>query len=200
MQSKSYEAYRKEAKTGDIVLFKGRGLGSLVIRYGPKLLGEPVAQYSHVGMVVRTADDYLLILESTSLCKGLNGVQLHILSNRVTTYKGKVYIRKLNKHLSAPQHFRLNKLRKELSGIRYEKSKKDLIWAGMGLSRDDGTGLSSLFCSELVVHTFQKLSMVDDTKPPSSFAPDHLSYSNQKIEPINGYHWYREFQLDKPIP
>ena len=84
----AYRAIRPELRTGDVVLFSGRGVISGVVRL---LSGS---RWSHCGMVFQvSAIDALLVWESTSLTaipdattgRITNGVQLTLLSQRVQT-------------------------------------------------------------------------------------------------------------------
>ena len=95
----TYESVRNEMKTGDIVLFSGKG----AISHGIKLL--TLSKWSHVGMILRLPDSRAVFLwESTTLSnlkdaidgKKKKGVQLVLLRDRLNTYGGEVSVRHLN--------------------------------------------------------------------------------------------------------
>ena len=98
----SYQQLRKKIKTGDLVLFSGKGGVSDWIKL---FTGS---KFSHIGLALVLSDDdqdMVLLLESTTLNdiediesgQIRRGVQLVPLSERVRTYKGKVYLRPLSK-------------------------------------------------------------------------------------------------------
>ena len=97
----TYESVRDCLKTGDIVLFSGKG----GISHAIKLTTN--SMWSHVGMVLRLPRSQAVFLwESTTLTnlkdaidgRVKHGVQLVLLSDRLRTYDGEVSIRRLQGH------------------------------------------------------------------------------------------------------
>jgi len=93
-----YEEIRAKIRTGDIVLFSGKG----GISHGIKL--ETNSRWSHVGMALRLPEwDTVLLWESTTLSnlediidgRKKRGVQLVLLSDRMKKYDGEVTVRHL---------------------------------------------------------------------------------------------------------
>ncbi len=172
----SYSAIRDDLKTGDIVLFSGKGGFSDIIKYGT------LSKFSHVGMVLRIPEyDFLTVWESTTLVdiKDLElnrphkGVQLVPLSDRVQKYSGGIAIRKLQgPELPVDSLRNLMALRKELRGKRYESDKIELIKSAYdGFLGNNSEDLSSIFCSELVAEAYQSLGLLDPNKPSNEYTP-----------------------------
>jgi len=162
-----YEEIRPLLQTGDKVLFAGKGLVSLVIRIVSR------GPYSHIGMIVKLAGR-LFVLESTSLRKGVKGVQLSLLSTRLAAYDGKVWIRRLygieRVGLIVNTKETVDELTecflREHRGKEYERSLFELALAA--LPGRNKTDLSSLFCSELVAEWDIAAGVLPSCKRPSN--------------------------------
>lgn len=156
----AYEAHRRMMKTGDVILFSGKGFASDVIKWVTK------SPYSHVGMVI---NEYLpgfgwtvLLIESTSISdmpdcvdrKVHKGVQMHFLSKVLDAYDGDVFWSPLKAPLEEDRkQAMLEWLRQaEAQHIGYDMAQ----CFGAGLDFLDRLGIknhndaSKLFCSELV--------------------------------------------------
>lgn len=172
----SYSVLRDELKTGDLVLFSGKG----PISAGIKLFTR--SAWSHVGLVVRLPQfDSVLLWESTTLNDLVDldsgvlrqGVQLVSLSARLARYDGPVSIRRLQDvTLGAQDWEALSSLRREVAGRPYELSNLELVRSAYdgfgGLNRED---LSSLFCSELLAEAYQRMGLLDEAVPSSEYTP-----------------------------
>lgn len=185
----NYEKIRDTLKTGDIVLFSGKGAFSSTIKWFTK------SEFSHVGMVVVLEGyDSVMIWESTTLSNITDldtgtlrqGVQLGYLSERIDKYDGEIKIRKLSVKPSRAQIDKLSKLRAKLKGKPYEKSKIELIKSAydgvLGSNKED---ISSLFCSELVAEAYYSMGLL--SKPPASneYTPADWSSQNKDIPLLN---------------
>lgn len=173
-----YEDIREILKTGDIVLFSGKG----GISHGIKLVTN--SKWSHVGMVLRLPDSKAAFLwESTTLSnlkdaidgKAKRGVQLVLLSDRLQKYDGEAAIRRLqNYEVEINEYKNLMELREKLRNRPYEKDKLELIKAAydgpLGHNEED---LSSLFCSELVAEAYQEVGLLQ--KPPSGLPSNEFT-------------------------
>jgi hypothetical protein len=171
-----YETLRKNLRTGDLVLFSGKGAMS----HGIKLFTS--SKWSHVGMVLKLPDtDTIFLWESTTLLnladaidgKRKKGVQLVLLSDRIKTYDGDASIRHLqNFSVSVSRYEKLMKLRKSFRNKPYEKSQIELLKSAYdgpwGHNEED---LSSLFCSELVAEAYQCLGLISNKIPSNEFTP-----------------------------
>ncbi len=178
--SKKYSEIRDELKTGDIVLFSGKGGISAGIKWGT------LSRWSHVGMILSLDEyDFVTIWESTTLSnisdldyqKPRKGVQLVPLSSRVNKYKGDIAIRQLGDvEFNSDNVKDLMQLRREVTGREYEKDTLELIKAAydgpFGHNEED---LSSLFCSELVAEAYQRLGLLDEEKPSNEYTPADFS-------------------------
>ena len=162
--TKAYATIRKQLKTGDLVFFSGKGGISAGIKWAT------TSRWSHVAMVLNlTQYDFVTLWESTTLSTirdldthtMMKGVQLIPLSDRVQTYDGEIAVRQLKGvTLAEPEIAELMALRRDLRGRSYETSEAELIKAAydgpFGHNEED---LSSLFCSELVAESYQRMGL-----------------------------------------
>ncbi len=178
-----YEHIRKGLKTGDIVLFSGKG----AISHSIKLVTK--SKWSHVGMVLQyTGLEAVFLWESTKPSgvneaidgKAKRGVQLALLSDRLRDYvqnhDGQAAIRILKGYaVNGNDYEKLMAFRQKVKNRPYEKDKIELIKAAydgpFGQNEED---LSSLFCSELVAEAYQKLGLLKEPPqglPSNEFVP-----------------------------
>lgn len=188
--SQAYSEIRNELKTGDLVLFSGKGAISTGIKFAT------LCGWSHVGMVLTLQQyDFVTIWESTTLSDIADldsrelrkGVQLVPLSARVNQYKGEIAVRQLDQVSFDDDDVRnLMQLRREVSGKRYERSQMELIKAAydgpFGHNEED---LSSLFCSELVAEAYQRLGLISEDKPSNEYTPSDFS-EGRGLEMLKG--------------
>lgn len=192
--TKKYEAMRNKFRTGDIVLFSGKGGISAGIKWATW------SRWSHVGMVLVLPEyDFVCLWESTTLSdisdletrKPRKGVQLVPLSARVQMYEGSIAVRQLQGVSFAAEHVEdLMALRKTLARRPYEKNKLQLIAAAydgpLGQNRED---LSSLFCSELVAEAYQELELImkgKKHKQSNEYTPSDFSKDNEDLPWLRG--------------
>lgn len=175
----AYDNLRNQIKTGDIILFSGKG----GISTGIKWVTD--SKWSHVGMALRLPEwDVVLLWESTTLSdikdieSGVErqGVQLVPLSDRIKKYKGEATIRSLDINRTPEMLTALNMLRLEVKNRKYEEDKLELIKAAydgpFGKNTED---LSSLFCSELVAEAYQRMGLLGEEKPSNEYTPKDFS-------------------------
>lgn len=166
----TYTDLRDTLKTGDIILFSGKGGISEWIKWFTR------APWSHVGMVV-TFMDMVLLWESTSLSKlkdietgkAVRGVQLVGLRERLNIYKGSVALRRLSGNLSGMQLHTLAEFRSEVSGRPYEQNYIELL--NSVLIFENTEDLSSLFCSELLAEGYQRIGLLSEDMPSNEYTP-----------------------------
>lgn len=176
----AYENLRPKLRTGDIVLFSGKGGISTGIKWFTQ------SKWSHVGMVLRLPEwDAILIWESTTLSniadiesgKERKGVQLVPLSERIRKYNGEASIRMLKDIEVSPEMLKeLSLFRAEVKGRPYEKNQIELVKSAydgpLGVNTED---LSSLFCSEMVAEAYQRMGLLSEEKASNEYTPKDFS-------------------------
>ncbi len=185
----AYANLRPQMKTGDIVLFSGKGGISTGIKWFTN------SRWSHVGMVLRLIEwDAVLLWESTTLSniadvesgKERKGVQIVPLSERIKKYDGEISVRMLDQKPTPEMHKELSLLREEVKGRPYEKSKIELFKAAydgpFGRNNED---LSSLFCSELVAEAYQRMGLLSEDKASNEYTPKDFSDA-EKLKLLKG--------------
>jgi hypothetical protein len=201
---KSYADLREELKTGDILLFSGKGAISDGIKF---FCGS---KWSHVGMVYRMKDnvgDSVFCWESTTLSnvqdaetgrltKGVQRVELSERLERCFASGYEVSVRKLNQQLDMNMLIALDQFRHEISGRPYEKHRLELIkaaWDGwLGQNKED---LSSLFCSEMVAEAYQRMGLLSGDMPSNEYTPKDFS-DERKLSLLEGYTLAAEIKID----
>lgn len=181
-----YKDMRDRLKTGDIILFSGKGAISDGIKF------FTLSKWSHVGMIYRFDNPLdpkssMFCWESTTLSdikdadtgKLTKGVQRVELSERLERCFSKGYeisVRLLSETLTDDMILALNNFRHEVSGRPYEKDKIELLKAAYeGVLGDNKEDLSSLFCSELVAEAYQKMGLLTERVPSNEYTPNNFS-------------------------
>jgi hypothetical protein len=181
-------------KTGDLVLFGGPGSWLTRLRWLRR------AAWTHVGLVLRRADDPEPLLWEAQ--DGLHrGATLAPLATRIARFSGRIGVRCLNRPLDPEQCARLEALRLDLGRPR-ERSLVDLIAAA-----DDGwlgsrpEHLGDPTDAELVAAVYQGVGLLDDVEAggqaPSRFRPRYFAGS-YGLELKNGYALGPEIVLQEP--
>jgi hypothetical protein len=180
MERVEYESIRSELKTGDIVLFSGKGGVSTAIKW------FTTSRWSHVGMVLRLpAYNMILLWESTTLSKikdlqtgtARKGVQVVPLSTRLKTYDGDVGLRRLQVPDEAALNYAaLHEFRAEVRGAPYEESEIELVKSAYdGPFGGNVEDLSSLFCSEMVAEGYQRMGLLPGRPASNEYTPKDFS-------------------------
>ncbi len=174
----TYEKYREIAQTGDLVGFSGTGLLST----GIKIFSG--SEWSHIGFVIKSAEwDMILCWESTLLCKVADietgyvkkGVMLVPLEARISTYEGKVGIRRIHETLTLEQLVILRTFRQEVKNRPYEKDYCELIKSAYdGPFGKNTHDLTSIFCSEGVAEPFIRMSILPNDQSSNEYTPGDL--------------------------
>jgi hypothetical protein len=161
----TYEGLRPYLKTGELLLLHNRGVVPWIIQRFTK------SEINHVGVVYCVRDhDMVMILESDA-GRGFKGVQLHELSWKLAQVDGMAWLCRLSPPLTIAQLSKAKFYRRKIRGVPYETSWKDLILAGMGAYRINGTGMGALFCSEMVAAFYQFTGVMAKGRVASSHAP-----------------------------
>lgn len=178
-----YEQIRPYLKTGDLILFSGTGPLAFGIKMGT------FSKWSHVGMVVYLHEiDMVCLWESTTLSnltdmdteKQVKGVQLVSLHDRISSYDGDVAVRHLlGFEFGDTERQCLQDCRKEFKGVPYEKDEMELLHSASIFRNTED--LSSLFCSELVAETYQRLGLLSEEKPSNEYVPADFAESRDLL-------------------
>ena len=165
-----YRTLRAKLRTGDIVLFSGRGVLSWIIR----LLC--LARTSHVGMVVcDRMFDRVLLLES-DLNERKSGVQMNNLGERIAGYNGHVCIRRLKPVLTPLQCVEVRRFIVTHRNTSYEQGIGgflEILAASkvIGWLWRNKPNTNEFFCSELVATIYQRLGLLPKGKPANEYTP-----------------------------
>ena len=168
----TYSEIRKDLRTGDIVLFRGRGFFSGLICWVCSIFSGKPTQYSHVGMIVKEAGR-IMLLESTTL-NGKNGVQMNLFSTVLKSYNGKVWVRHLRRKMFAFEIYALEKFITDNIGKPYEKHVWELMAASTPWHIFKGNN-KDFFCSELVVKIYQLWKMITTDIDAKEFSPQDFA-------------------------
>lgn len=172
---------RDDLKTGDTLLFSGRGPASLAIQIGT------LCKWSHIGLVIRDDLDIIMSWESTMLVKqpsldsGIieSGVMLLDLGRRIREYDGEVAVRHLQAPLTVTETAIMMDMRHEFHKVAYEQKIIQLIRSAydgpFGANVED---LSSLFCSELWAAFYKRIGLLPIKKPSNEYTPEDGSRKN----------------------
>lgn len=163
LQYAPYAAIRERMNTGDLVFFAGNGFVSRIIRF------FTLSAYSHVAIVLRTeATDRVTLMESTSIMKGVRGVSMTYLSDRLKDYEGRADIAILSKDARATLNAEAcREFLYKCVGKPYDTRGALLSALGQWFRIPGKERLDSLFCSELAdaSHRAGGLCFGDDHTP-----------------------------------
>lgn len=203
-KGRTYTTVRDKLETGDLILFSGKGGTSTGIKWLTN------SKWSHVAMVVRLDDwDTLLLWEATTLMdlkdvltgKCRQGVQLVTLSDRIASYDGEVSVRFLDVKRTPKMKRALVELRQELRGRKYETRKIELLRAAYdGPLGENSSDLSSLFCSELIAESYQRMGLLPSGSkalPSNEYTPRDFSDKGTRMELLLGATLSPELQIER---
>ncbi|MCK0153232.1 hypothetical protein MWU49_05945 [Alcanivorax sp. S6407] len=172
-------------RTGDIVLFSGRGVTSEVIRVFTR------SPWSHIGMVVfLPGSREPLVLESTTLGesadvrlgKPVAGVSLVSLASKLADYEGSVVVRRRHgPDLSENQERLLHRLVRRLMHRPYKNyvlcNAIDVLTCFQ--RKPDQRGW---FCSELVAELYRRLGWLPRDTRASTLVPGHFGSRHMRLQ------------------
>lgn len=181
----TYEQYRAQIKTGDLIAFSGNAGFSNMIKWATR------SPYSHVGIVLK-ADldngfgDSILVIESTLQTtvldannkQAIKGIQMHWLSKRIDLYQGAVYWLNLKTPIAPEKKAEMEAWLRETHNKKVPYDYLQIYNAAidwfdqLGLSNQPE--FSTLFCSELVAKALQIAGLVDPRINPSEATPDDV--------------------------
>lgn len=171
-----YGSIRAQVRDYDLILFQGRRLVSRLIELGTG------SRFSHVG-TAKWIGEVLLLAESTPrdgardffTRRAPDGVRVVSLSDRIARYPGLVYWWPLVGPRTPLQAQTWERVRRELSGIRYEHDWIEFVGASSPLIRNR-TNRAGMFCSETETLRLRRLGiLLDDGEPENEKTPEDLS-------------------------
>jgi hypothetical protein len=203
----SYTDFRRVAKTGDQLLYQGKGWSSCLIKAGTQ------SKYSHCGTVIRMRDGSLYVWESTKpddtfdffTLTDKDGPRLIDADEQLFGYASKNYavtyrpIRIYDNTLRANLRTRraqsdIWKVFRAMSKVPYEKNYLELIHpqkrftVGGALSTFWGGSKHSIFCSELNLYTLNQGMGISLRDPVSGivmasedFIPKDISWEGEAL-------------------
>lgn len=171
-----FDSIRHRLQTGDILLFSGRSLISLLIRL------FTVCRWSHIGIVVRdpgSAALYLWEATSNNVVHDVDygyiprGVQLVRLEDKLRCYDGVVAVRLLTGVERNPKLLkRFSWIFKRLRRAPYRNYVLEFLMVGLWGQR---RGLQYAFCSQLVAETYMRMRLLRPVKPSALYTPRDFS-------------------------
>ena len=171
-------------RTGDILLFSGRGVTSEVIRVFTR------SPWSHIGMVVfLPGSKQPLVLESTTLGesadvrlgKPVAGVSLVALATKVRDYPGSIVVRR--RHGPDLTHRQEKLLQRLLRRLMHRPYKNYLLCNAIDVftgfqRKPDQRGW---FCSELVAELYRRLGWLPRDMRTSTLVPGHFGSRHMRL-------------------
>lgn len=195
--TKPYSDVVKTLDTGDLVLFSGATSSGALIKFFDN------SEFSHIGLVLKAKyTSQMLIYEASTNRAGLVDIEsgkvrqgVELLPLRYKVFSGwydRVAVRRLTgitQEQRSMIYDGLLELRKEFQGRPYEKSKLELLLSTLNIQEgflsflhNQQEDLSSLFCSELVAATYQRLGLIGRERLSNEFTPDDFtSASNLQL-------------------
>jgi hypothetical protein len=197
------ERYVQVAKTGDIVLFSGKGWFSSAIR----TVDRHSEGWTHIGMVIKSKGQPARLLHSTlekhpydQLTKSFKaGPKLCDLKDALVNYGGyNIAYRRLHTHAKSSQT--RNQMRNEWTRVLlefaqriaekdYEQDRLEMI--GAVLKTNAMNDRSSYFCSELVADCLIKMKLISKKTLVNNFTPGDFA---RELQLRNDVH-YGEIKL-----
>jgi len=198
-------------KTGDILLcdnleYKSWGLLSWFIKFMTK------SDFSHVGMIVVDPEFTDVPLKGTYVwTSGISdipdpedntkkfGVQFIPYEHFISTYGGKIYVRKVElKDKEEYEKIFNNEKLKEIHKVVYDKPYDVVVtdWIEAYCKKDrHPQNTSRFFCSAFLGYVYTKLSLFDETLDWSILSPSYFSSENKTLSLHHGATLSKEHQI-----
>lgn len=172
-------------QTGDLILFAGTSNES---RWIEALTNGP---FSHATMVVRTADSAApwmwqeapeAIAPDPRTGKSTTGAQLGDAEQATQVIQGMgdapFYV-PLTWERPADLDARIDAIIEEYEGVPFGTVLQMALDYGIGKLYNQSTGLTTMYCVELVAVTYQALGLLTDVHPPNWYAPNSFGPDEQ---------------------
>jgi hypothetical protein len=169
-----YSEIRPKLKTGDIILFSGKGGASQWIKWFCSLFNHfKKTKYSHIGMLV-VESNWVTLFEST-LQDAAKGVQLVPFSHVVKTYNGRLFVRQICPALDDVQTLDLFRFIRSNIGKPYEKHIIELMRSVIDILPSQRENDTDFFCSELMASVFQMWRYLPEKPPANEYMPQDFA-------------------------
>ena len=179
----NYDDIRPKLKSGDVVLFRGKGLASRAILWFCSIFSKfkPIT-FSHIGFIV-TDKNRVLLCESTTLTYkqtaydgyARRGVRLVPLSQLLIMYPGEICVRQLSMVKPPVMKKRLNAYVAANLNKPYEKHLTELMGSASNNNWHKGNDDDSLFCSELVAGLYKIWGLLPADVPADKYSPEEFT-------------------------
>lgn len=163
----TYNEIRKEIKNGDILMYKGKGTVSSIIKFLTH------SQYSHAGVAVWW-NERMMVMEAVG-----KGVILSPLSRNIEHFKGDVEWFQYKGGISKEDRIKIIVRGQKELGKKYATWK--VVWFGikiylkLHLKKDNATKSDRLFCSEYVSAMYGAINLdLDMDKANRNTSPDDI--------------------------
>lgn len=188
--------------SGDILLFHGEGF------WFSKLVEWVTgSNFSHVAMVLRDPTYIHSSLQGLYMIESgeekfpdavshriIRGVQIVDLNKVISTYSGKIYVRKFNSLNKEVQFEILREIWDKVKNCGYDEYPWDLIRTAFHLNWGDNCRTNKFVCSALICFLLEQLDILKvpalwDLFTPQDFAPDGridkiLKYKYSRLMPL----------------
>lgn len=160
-------------KTGDKLLFSGKGFISWVIKWITD------SDISHIG-TIENRNGIIYLWESTTLSntkdiylnKKISGVQCVYLAERLAETDDEVYVRRLQTSLYSHAERYGRKFLHDSHGKPYENNYWELFKSAIDrVFRPNKENFSSIFCSELTAEYDKRCNIIPEGIPSNEFTP-----------------------------
>ncbi len=182
-QITDYDEIRPELQSGDIVLFRGKGIVSTLILWFCSLFNKlKPTKYSHIGFVVVNCGRVMLCESTTFTYENSvltqKGVRLVPLSQVLILYPGEIYIRRLTGFIRTnSRYYRIldmeNYIIKTI-GKPYEKDLLELMGSAGAKDWQGANNNADFFCSELVAGLYKVWRLLPLDIAARSYSPDEF--------------------------
>jgi hypothetical protein len=169
-----YKEIRSNIKNGDILMYKGKGLFSALIKFFTR------SDYSHAGIAVWW-NERLMVMEAVG-----KGVIVTPLSRNIDYYPGDVEWFEYEEKISEEDRIKMMICGQEELGRSYGKLK--VLWFGikiffgLKLKKEDAEEHDRLFCSEYVSKIYDCIDLdLDMDKAHRNTSPDDIVKSSKTV-------------------
>jgi hypothetical protein len=169
----SEPSFLKSAQSGDLLLFRGKNLGSKLQRCLTR------SKYDHVGLVMKFSNEEVGFLEASRAF----GV--------VLTYWDKLFRKDWRKIYAEVWYRKLELVRTEEiienleKFVNETKGKSYSLGIGKGKKNVRPGNEETFFCSELIASAYKVMGVIDEEVPSFKYFPSHF-VGDEKLQMIRG--------------